>query len=157
MNNKVRFAVFGLLVAAGVALAPSAFARGHVNLGINIGLPGIGIGFSDCRHCGWGGNYYGGGGGYGGGYYSGYAAPAYYGPAYYGPSYYSASYYSPGYDDSSYYGYSSYGSAYYRSGSGHHGYYRDSHHDRYDRDDRRRDGDYGHRAAYYDRSGYNHH
>jgi hypothetical protein len=144
MSNKVRFAMFGLLIAAGMALAPSAFARGHVNLGINIGLPGIGIGFSDCRHCG--------GGYYGGGYYSGYVAPAYYAPAYYGPSYYGASY-GPGYYESSYYGYPSYGSVYYSSGSGHRGYYSDRHHDR---GGRHYNGDYGHRASYYDRSGYHH-
>ena len=145
----IRSIVLGVLVAAGIALAPSAFARGHVSVGI--GLPGLSIGFSDCRHCGrgWGGNYYGGGY-YGGGY--GYSS---YSPAYYAPAYYSAGYYDdyyPGYGavyynrpiHRSYYGYG----GGYRS----HGY-RDSGH----RDGGYRDRDYGHRASYYDRGRDYHH
>lgn len=76
MRKKLRIALAGLLVAAGFALAPAAFARSHWNVGINLGFPGISLGYSDCRHCGWGGNYV-----YGG-YYGGYYAPAYYGPVY---------------------------------------------------------------------------
>ncbi|MDR3385651.1 MAG: hypothetical protein P4L92_01255 [Rudaea sp.] len=77
-----RAMVLGLLVAAGLALAPAAFARGHVDIGIS--LPGVSVGY-------WGGHhgYVGVGGyGYGGGYYGGYYAPApiyydnYYAPAY---------------------------------------------------------------------------
>ncbi len=104
MRNTVRLAVVGLLVAAGFALAPAAFARGHVSMGVNIGLPGLSLGYSDCRHC-YGGGYYGGG------YYGGLfrvlrtragllrADPVYYGPAYYGAAYdsypvYRSSYYN---------------------------------------------------------------
>jgi hypothetical protein len=148
MRNTIRHSLFGLLIAAGLALAPSAFARGHVSVGI--GLPGISLGFSDCRHCGhggWGGNYYGGVGYYGGGYYSGYAAPVYYSPAYYEPSYYSY----PSYGAVYYGGGGYYSDRYYGRGrhDGYRGGYRgrDGHHDR---------GDYGHRASYYDRSGYRH-
>ncbi len=135
MRSRFRFVMLGLLVAAGLALAPAAFARGHVNLGINIGLPGISLGYSGCHHCGGGFGYYGGGyygGGYGG-YYRGYAAPAY-GVSYYEPVYYSAPAYGAVY-------YS--GRPHYRGYGGHH--YR--HDDRYE----------GHRASYYDRGGYYHH
>jgi hypothetical protein len=137
MRNTVRFAVFGLLIAASFVLAPAAFARGHWNVGVNIGLPGVSLGYSDCRHCGWGGNYYGGG------YYSGYYAPAYYAPAYYEPAYYGPSYYS----------YPAYGAVYYGGygGRSSHRYY-DRGRDHHYRDDRGR-GDYGHRATYYDRGG----
>lgn len=139
MCNKVRFALFGLLIAVGLALTPAAFARGHLGVGISIGLPGLSLGYG-------GGGYYGGGygrggyygGGYGGGYYGGgytsYYAPA---PVYYGPAYYGAAYDSyPAY----------YGSA---------GYY-------YNAPVRRTHGysgryDHGHRASYYDRSGYYRH
>jgi hypothetical protein len=141
MRNTIRHSLFGLLIAVGLALAPSAFARGHVSVGI--GLPGVSLGYSDCRHCG-GGRYYGGVGYYGGGYYSGYAAPVYYSPAYYEPAYYS---------------YPSYGGVYYDSyysGGG----YRGRHHDGYYGGHRGRDDhrgrDNGHRASYYDRSGYRH-
>jgi hypothetical protein len=95
MRNKIRFVMFGLLIAASMALAPAAFARGHVSIVLNFGFPGFGIG------------YYGGG-------YSAYAyapAPVYYGPAYYAPAYYPASvYYGPSYYD---YGPSYYGTVYY--------------------------------------------
>jgi len=127
----IRSIVLGVLVAAGFLLAPSAFARGHVSIGI--GLPGVSIGWSDCRHCGWAGNYY----------YSGYYGPSYYSPVYYGPTYYAPAYYSVGY----------YGPSYYRHPIGVH------HHDRHHRGHGRHDygyrdhghRDYGRRAAYYDR------
>jgi hypothetical protein len=151
MRKSIRSFVMGVLVAAGLALAPAAFARSHWNVGIGIGLPGISIGYSDCRHCGrgWGGNYYYGGGYYGG--YSSYYAPAYYGPTYYSPSYYDAGYYGP-----SYY-YPSYGVRYYDRPS--HRYYGNGYRDHGYRDGgyRHHDrGDYGHRASYYDRDGYRH-
>ncbi|MBS0487987.1 MAG: hypothetical protein JSS13_11650 [Proteobacteria bacterium] len=88
-----RALVLGLLVTAGLALAPSAFAGGHVSIGIN--LPGVSLGYWGGHHghgyvdVGVGGYY----GGYGGGYYGNYYAPAYSG-GYYGPSYYSG-YYAP--------------------------------------------------------------
>jgi hypothetical protein len=140
--RKVRFALFGLLVAAGFALAPAAFARSHWNVGIGIGLPGVNIGYSDCRHCGRG--YYGGG-------YASFYSPTYYAPAYYAPAY---SYYEP-----ADYGYPAYGAVYYDrpvyrhryhvgryEGRGHHRDYGRG----YDRDG-------GHRARYYDRdNGYHH-
>jgi len=72
--------VLGLLVAAGLGLAPAAFARGHVGIGISV--PGVSVGY-------WGGHHgygYVGVGGYNGGYY----APAYYAPAYYDDYYYSS-------------------------------------------------------------------
>ncbi|MEO7430954.1 MAG: hypothetical protein ABIR62_02795 [Dokdonella sp.] len=144
MFTKVRFAAFGVLVAASFALAPAAFARSHWNVGVSIGLPGIGIGYSDYgRHGrGWGGNYYGGASyGYGGGYYGGVYAPA---PVYYSPSYYAPAYYAPAYyNGGGYYG----GTSVRYSDRPSHRYY-----DRHE--SRGRDG--GHRASYYDRSGYRH-
>ena len=132
MRNKVRFAMFGLLIAVGFALAPSALARGHLGIGINIGLPGLSLGYSDCGRC------------YGGGYYGGYYAPApvYYapGPAYYGPAYYGAVY------D----GYPAYGSVRYYNGPGRRANYYSGRND----DRGRRNGDLDRRASYYDRSGY---
>ncbi|MBA8883150.1 hypothetical protein [Dokdonella fugitiva] len=146
MRKSVRTVVMGLLVAAGLALAPAAFARSHWNVGIGIGLPGISIGYSDCHHCGrgWGGNYY-----YGG-YYSSYYAPVYYGPTYYGPSYYDTAYYGPAYYYPRYYGVRYYdrpSHGYHGHGYRGHGYRDGGHHGR----------DYGHRATYYDRSGYYRH
>lgn len=133
----IRSIVLGVLVASGIALAPSAFARGHVSVGI--GLPGLSVGWSDCRHCGhgWAGNYYSGG------YYGGYYAPAYYSysPAYYAPDYYGPSYYGAGYYAPSYYGHPR-GSVY---------YYRDRPSHYYGRDGRHDSRDYGRRASYYDR------
>lgn len=124
--NKIRYALVGLLIAAGLALAPSAFARGHVDVGINIGLPGISLGYSDY---GW----------RGGGYaYGGYApayAPVYYGPSYPPPVYYSRPYY-PAYGVV-------YSPRYYRGPA--RPYYRG---------DRGYRNDYGHRGRYYDRGGY---
>lgn len=125
MRNKIRLVIFGVLVAAGFALAPAAFARSHWNVGINIGLPGVSLGYSDCRHCGWGGGYYG------------YAyAPRYYAPAYYAPAY---TYYAPapyGYG----YGYPVRGAVYYSRPV----YRGHVYHDR----------GYAQRARYYDRGGY---
>lgn len=137
MRNKVRFAMFSLLIGAGFALAPAAFARGHV--GISIGLPGLSLGYSDCRHC-YGGGYYGGGyfgGAYGAAYYA--PAPVYYAPApvYYGP----AASYGVAYDN-----YPGYRGAYY--GGPARGYY---HPGRYDQ---RGGPGNGRRATYYDRGGY---
>lgn len=143
-RNRIRNLVLGLLVVAGFVFAPVSFARSHWNVGVNIGLPGISLGWSDCRHCGhgWGGNYY-----YGASYYSPYYAPAYYAPAYYAPAYYSY----PAYYGSVRY----YDRPYYR---GHYTSYRASYRGGYDRggryyQDRGRDGygDYGRRASYYDR------
>ena len=84
MNSRKRgfqAMVLGLLVAAGLALTPAAFARSHVDIGI--AAPGVSLGYSSGYHRH---GYYG----YYGGYYgpSYYYAPAYYAPAYYGPSYY---------------------------------------------------------------------
>jgi hypothetical protein len=85
-----RAMVLGLVVAAGLMLAPAAFARDHFSLGIN--LPGLSLGIGS-HH-----SYVGVGvGGYYPGYYgpAAYVAPApiYYGPAYYGPAYYGVGYY----------------------------------------------------------------
>lgn len=135
MRNKIRLIGAALLVAAAFALAPGAFARGHVSFGVNIGLPGLSLGYTDCRHC-YGSGYYGSAY-YGSGYYGGYYAPApvYYAPApvYYGPTYYGGSYTSyPAYRP------------YYRNSV--RVYERRDNRD-YDRDDRRR-------ATYYDRGDY---
>src|SRR5437879_948836 len=93
----------GVLAAAGLALAPSAFAHGGVSIGINV--PGLSIGVGPHHHA-----YVGIGGG---GYYSSGYAPAYYAPAPvyydYDDGYYSAPVYGGGY-----YGYGG-GGAYYGS------------------------------------------
>jgi hypothetical protein len=129
-----RALVLGLLVVAGLALAPSAFARSHVSIGIN--LPGLSLGYRDGHHShGYVniGGYYGGGY-YGSGYYGGYYAPAYYDNYYYAPApvYYDSYYYAPAYR--AHYGsrpayHGGYDSRYYRSGYdrgySHHGYSRD--------------------------------
>ncbi|GAA0704231.1 hypothetical protein [Dokdonella soli] len=151
MRSRVRFSLFGLLIAAGLALAPSAFARGHWSVGINLGFPGVSLGYaSGCHHCGWGG-YYGG--------YAQYYAPAYYAPAYYAPAYYAPAYYAPGYYDYGYaapvyYSAPAYGAVYYDAPV--RTYYSGRYYDRGDRSyrGRDRDRDYGHRASYYDRDGY---
>jgi hypothetical protein len=85
-----RAMLLGVVAAAGVALAPAAFAGGHVGIGIN--APGVSVGY-------WGGHHGRGFvdvgvGGYGG-YYGGYYAPGYYYDPYYAPVVYS-SYYYPG-------------------------------------------------------------
>ena len=78
-----RAMVFGLLVAAGLALTPAAFARTHVDIGIN--APGVSLGYyGGHRHHGYYGSY---------GYYGGYYGPTYYAPAYYEPAYYAPAYY----------------------------------------------------------------
>ena len=80
-----RAMVLGLLVTAGLALAPAAFARGHIGIGISV--PGVSVGY-------WGGNRgFVGVGGYGG-YYGGYYGPAYY-DGYYAPAYYNGYYAAP--------------------------------------------------------------
>lgn len=142
MRNTFRYMVLGLLIAAGVALAPAAFARSHWNVGINLGFPGVSIGYSDCRHCGygWGGNYVYGGYSYAPAYYA--PAPVYYAPAYYGPAYYGPTYYS----------YPAYGAVYYSDRPVRRAYYSERRYDSGRYYDHGRDGrDYGHRARYYDR------
>lgn len=111
------------VLAAGVALAPSAFAHGHVSIGLGFYAPGVSVGINN-------------------GYYSRPYYPAYYGPTYYAPTYYAPApvYYDP---------YPAYGTVYYGGGYYHRGWGdrddwrgrdRDDHHWR-DRDDR---GDGGH-------------
>lgn len=140
--HKVRYALIGLLVTAGFALAPSAFARGHLNVGVNIGLPGISFGYSD----------YGRRGGYAyGGFYPAYA------PVYYGPSYYPPTYYGPVYGPAYYSGYPAYGVVYSAGYPSARGYYRGPSRAYYGggRDHRGAShrGNYGQRAQYYDRGG----
>ena len=131
MRNQLRKWVFGVLLVAGVSLAPSAFARSHVSVGLGINLPGVSIGVSN-----WGHGHVYGGYGWAGNYVYPAAYPAYYG-GYYAPAYYS-SYAYPVYDGPRYYG----GGYYYRDRPVvHHTYYRDR-------------GDYGPRSHYYDRDGY---
>jgi hypothetical protein len=130
-KRGLRAMVLGLLAVAGLALAPAAFAGGHIGIGVNV--PGVSLGY-------WGGHRghgfvdIGVGGYYGPAYYGGYYAPAsvyydgYY-PAY--PAY--GAYYSRPY-------YGHYPSRYYyrggsRGGYGHGGY---------------SNGNYGH-------DGYHHH
>lgn len=90
-----RAIAIGLLIAAGLALTPAAFAHTHWDIGVSV--PGVSIGY------GHGGRYWGNHGYvnvYGGGYYG----PAYYGPTYYAPA---PVYYAPApayyYDDPYYY------------------------------------------------------
>jgi len=132
MRNQLRKWVFGVLLVAGVSLAPAAFARSHVSVGLGINLPGVSIGVSNWGH---------GGYGWAGNYAYPVASPAYYGgyyaPAYYGPTYYSA-YAYPAYYGPRYYG------GHYRAAPVHRSYYY------------RGRGDYGHRGGYYDRGGHHH-
>lgn len=101
-KRGLRAMAMGLLVTAGLALAPAAFAGGHFSVGVNV--PGVSIGYGGHRG------------------YVGVYAPAYYGayyePAYYGPAYYDSYYYGP---SVAYYGPAYYGSYYYYGG---HRYYR---------------------------------
>lgn len=153
MRNRIRNWVYAAVIMAGMMLAPAVFARGHVSVGIGFNLPGLSIGWSDCRHCGYRGGHagygYGGYGyGYGGyGWAGNYAYPSYYGSTWYGPSYYASYAYGP-----SYYGYPAWrGPRHYYDD----GYYyapRRVVHKTVYRDTWR--GDYGHRARYYDRDGY---
>ena len=138
MRNQLRKWVFGVLLVAGVSLAPSAFARSHVSVGVGINLPGISIGVSNWGH----GGYAHGGYGWGGNYAYPAAYPAYYG-GYYQPAYYSS------YSYPVYYGPRYYGGSYYREAPVvRRSYYRDRDYGRdYDRD-------YGRRGHYYDRDGY---
>lgn len=121
--NKRGFGkiAFAMLIVVGMALAPSAFARGHVSIGIN--LPGVSVGY-------WGGSRWHDhayvGIGYSPGYYDG-DYDDYYAPA---PVYYD-SYYAPGpvvyYSDPVYYG-----PTYYRGYRHEYRYYgrdRDYHHE----------------------------
>lgn len=141
-----RALVLGLLVTAGLALAPAAFAGGHVSIGIN--LPGVSLGYWGGHH---GHGYVNVGGYYGGGYYGG----GYYGGGYYSPAYYDSYYYAPApvyyapapvYYDSYY----SYSAPVYRS------HYRARYYDRggdprYSRDYGRGYNDRGHHRAGYNR------
>lgn len=157
MRNKAQLTLFGILVAVGLALAPSAFARSHWNVGVNLGFPGVSIGYSGNHGhhrghgYGWGGNYYGGGHygyglGYRGGYYSSYAAPAYYG------GYYGGGYYGPSYSyGASYRSYPVSRVVYYDQRPVRRVYRSERHYSYRDDDDRGHRGDYANRATYYDR------
>ncbi|MEO8460175.1 MAG: hypothetical protein ABI451_06585 [Dokdonella sp.] len=127
-SSKFRHGLLAVLAVAALALAPSAFARGHVGISLGIALPGIGINISN-------------GGYYGRGYYdSGYSSSGYYDDNYYGG--YAPVYYAPSY----------YGSAYYSNyypRNYHHGY-------RGSRVTYREHGRYDHRGSH-DRSGYGGH
>ena len=149
MSNRLRFVLPALLVVAAFAFAPAAFARSHWSVGVNLGFPGVSIGYSDYGHRGhgWGGNYYGG-------FYGSYYAPIHYRTSYYAPVYYGPAYYGP-----SYYGYG--GSYYYSRPAGNVVYYdrepprRYREVRRYDdrdyRDDGYREVRHDRRATYYDR------
>ena len=124
MNSRkrgFRAMALGVLAAASLVLAPSAFAG--VSVGIN--LPGLSIGVGSHHHA-----YVGIGGG---GYYSPGYAPAYYAPApvVYDDYYYNSPVYVGGY----------YGPRYYHGG----GYYRGYHHGGYYRDGGHYRGGYHHR------------
>jgi hypothetical protein len=96
-KRGIRAMVLGLLAAAGLALAPAAFARTYVDVGIN--APGVSVGYyGGHHHHGWYGSV-----GYGG-YYAPYYYPSsyYYAPTYYDP-YYSGRCYVRGHYDA--YGY----------------------------------------------------
>jgi hypothetical protein len=79
------------LLAASFLIAPGAFARSHVSVGIGISTPGFGVSVGDCWRCG---------------YWA--PPPVYYAPAYPAPVYYPAPapvYYVP---RPAYYGYGYY-------------------------------------------------
>lgn len=91
MNSRkrgIRAMVLGLLAAAGIALAPAAFARTYVDVGIN--APGVSVGYYGGYRHGWYGSV---------GYYDPYYRPYYYAPTYYDPYYYSGSCYVRGHYD----------------------------------------------------------
>lgn len=150
MSNRLRSMLPALLVVAAFAVTPAAFARSHWSVGVNLGFPGVSIGYSDhgYRGHGWGGNYYGG-------MYGSYYAPSYYRSVYYAPSYYAPRHYGP-----SHYGY---GGSYYYSRPASNVVYYDREPPRRHREVRRYDdrgyGDdgyhresrHGRRATYYDR------
>ena len=84
MNTRIlRRGLIGLgLLLAGAIVAPAAFARTHVSIGLGFYGPGYSVGINDCVNCYR--SYYPT-------YYSGYYAPAYYyrpAPVYYAPAYY---------------------------------------------------------------------
>jgi len=91
MNSRkrgIRAMVLSLLAVAGIALAPAAFARTYVDVGVS--APGVSVGYyGGHHHHGWYGSA---------GYYDPYYRPYYYGPAYYDP-YYSGSCYVRGHYD----------------------------------------------------------
>lgn len=75
-KRGIRAMVLGLLAAAGFALAPAAFARTYVDVGIN--APGVSVGYyGGHHHHGW------------------YGSVGYYDPYYYRPYYYAPTYYAP--------------------------------------------------------------
>lgn len=147
-NRGSRALCLGLLAVAGLALAPAAFARSHVSIGIN--LPGVSLGYWGGHH---GRGYVNVGGYYGGGYYGG----GYYGAGYYGgyaPSYYDTYYYRSApvyYSRPVYYGPTYYRSRNYYRGSDNHRSYRDR--DYYARDRGYRNRDRGYQQRGYDRGG----
>jgi hypothetical protein len=80
MNSRkrgIRAIVLGAVAAAGLALAPAAFARTYVDVGVN--APGVSLGYyGGHHHHGW------------------YGSVGYYDPYYYYPSYtYAPAYYEP--------------------------------------------------------------
>jgi len=93
MNSRkrgIRAMVLGLLATAGIALAPAAFARTYVDVGVS--APGVSVGYyGGHHHHGWYGSA---------GYYDPYYRPYYYSysPTYYDP-YYSNSCYVRGHYD----------------------------------------------------------
>ncbi|MEO7148490.1 MAG: hypothetical protein ABIY40_00900 [Rhodanobacteraceae bacterium] len=118
MNTRTfrRGALIAALAVAGTALAPAAFARSHVSIGLGFNVPAVSLGVGDCINCGYRRPYY----------------PAYYGPAYYDPGYYAPApvYYNP---------YPAYGTVYYGGGYYHRGW-----RDRDDWRGRDRDDGHGH-------------
>ena len=140
MNTRIlRRGLIGLgLLLAGAIIAPAAFARTHVSIGLGFYGPGYSVGINDCINC-----YRG----YYPRYYSGYYAPAYYyrpTPVYYAPAYYyrpAPVYYNP---------YPVYGTVYYSNGYRHgwhdhdHDGWRDHDHDGWHDDDHYSHGSYYH-------------
>jgi hypothetical protein len=76
MNRRIATLAAAAAFAAGLAIAPSAFAGG--NVAVSIGLPGFSVGYSN----------------HGYGYIAATPAP-YYGTPYYTAPYYAAPYYAP--------------------------------------------------------------